>query len=263
MTRRFEGKAIVVTGAAAGIGEAIAVRFAAEGARLLLADINGPGAEAVAARLRGEGGEVVSRQVDVSRQDESEAMIAAAAELFGGLDVLVNNAAVGAFGRVTELDPAQWRRIFAIGVDSIFFASRVAMPHLARSGGSIINTGSVSGLAGDYSLAAYNSMKGAVANLTRSMAIDHARDGVRVNAVAPGPVSTQAAKAFATPALDEEYRRLIPMGRMAETHEVAGAVAFLACEDASFITGTNLIVDGGITAATGQPNFTRLFGGGD
>jgi meso-butanediol dehydrogenase/(S,S)-butanediol dehydrogenase/diacetyl reductase len=263
MASRFEGKAIIVTGAAGSIGAAIAARFAAEGAGLLLADIDEAGLAAAADRQRGQGGDILTRRVDVSRQEDDEAMVAEAVGHFGRLDVLVNNAAVGSFGRVTELDPAEWRRIFAVGVDSVFFASRAAIPHLSKTRGSIVNIGSISGLFGDYGLAAYNSMKGAVANLTRTMALDHAADGVRVNTVAPGAVQTPKAEMLDDIlTLREEFRR-IPMGRKAEPREVAAAVAFLASEDAAYITGIHLVVDGGLTAATGQPNFTNAFGGMD
>lgn len=260
MAGRFEGKAVIVTGAAGGIGTAIATRFAQEGAGLLLADIDADGLDGLGRRLAADGADVVVRQIDVSQQKGNEAMIAAAVEHFGGLDTLVNNAAVGAFGRITELDPAEWRRIFAIGLDSIFFASRAAMPHLSKVCGSIVNTGSISGLHGDYSLAAYTAMKGAVANLTRSMAMDHAEDGVRVNTVASGAVRTPNTQIFEQHAgLREDFALQIPLGRRAEVEEVAAAVAFLASADASYITGINLVVDGGLTAATGQPNFRRHF----
>lgn len=251
---RFEGKAVIVTGAAHGLGRAIAARFSAEGARVLLADIDEAGVTVAAAALNGS----VALQTDVSVQADNEAMVARAVEQFGRLDVLINNAAFGTLGRITELDPETWRRVFAVGVDSIFYASRAAMPHLAKSNGAIVNTGSISGLAGDYGLAAYNSMKGAVANLTRSMALDHAADGVRVNALAPGAIRADGPHALDPhPVLGPQFRTAIPMGRMAEPEEVAAAAAFLASDDASYITGINLVIDGGLTAATGQPNVLR------
>jgi meso-butanediol dehydrogenase / (S,S)-butanediol dehydrogenase / diacetyl reductase len=261
MPRRFEGKSVIITGAAGGIGRAIAYRFAADGAMLLLADINGAAVEELAEKLRAEGARAVARTVDVGLQQDNEDMISQAVAEFGQLDILVNNAAIGAFGRITDIMPEDWRRIFAVGVDSIFYASRAAIPHLAAVGGCIVNTGSISGLYGDYSLAAYNAVKGAAANLTRAMALDHAEEGVRINAVAPGSVRTPNSRIFdERDGIREDFARSIPLGRRAETEEVAHAVAFLASDEASYITGTHLVVDGGLTAASGQPNFRRAFG---
>lgn len=257
---RFSGKSVIVTGAASGLGKAIASRFASEGGDLILADINAAGVADVGATLQGRGGRVETLVADVSQQPDNEAMVARAVKAFGRLDVLVNNAAVGVLARATELDPAEWRRIFATGVDSIFFASRVAIPHLSRTRGAIINTSSISAGRGDYGLVAYNSMKGAVANLTRSLALDHARDGVRVNAVAPGAVRALGRNTIGDhPVLGPLYREAIPLGRFCEPEDVAAAVAFLASEEASYITGASLPVDGGLSAWTGQPNIPRVF----
>ncbi|KRB83146.1 3-oxoacyl-ACP reductase [Sphingomonas sp. Root710] len=261
MAGRFEGKVAILTGAAGGIGQAIARRFAADGAMLVLADINGEAVEKLAQELRTDGARATAVQVDVGVQQDNEEMVAAAIAEHGRLDILINNAAIGAFGRITDVAPEEWRRIFAVGVDSIFYASRSAMPHLATVRGCIVNTGSISGLYGDYSLAAYNAVKGAAANLTRAMALDHAEDGVRVNAVAPGSVRTPNSRIFDEhEGIREDFARSIPLGRRAETEEVADAIAFLASDEASYITGTHLVVDGGLTAASGQPNFRRAFG---
>lgn len=256
--RRFEGKVVLVTASGQGIGAAIAQRFAREGARLALCDIEGDRIEATGAVLRQDGAEVLTGHIDVTDRVAVETFIASSIDRFGRLDTLVNNAGGGSVGHVTELDPEDWHRAFALTTHSVFYASRVAIPHLARVGGSIVNTCSISGLYGDYGLVSYNSAKGAVANMTRNMAIDHARDGVRVNAVAPGGVRTEGASMLEHPLFQAEYQKLIPLGRMAEAREVAGAVTFLASDDASYITGINLVVDGGVTAATGQPNFRAI-----
>ena len=262
MTGRFDGKVVLVTGAASGIGAATTRRFASEGAKLVLGDLNEVGLSAVARELGGDAN-VATRATDVSRLDEVEALTDTAIDRFGRLDVVFNNAGIGAYGRSPDLDPEVWRRTIAVDLDSVFFGCRAAIPHLRRAGGgSIINTASISGLFGDYGLAAYNAAKGAVMNYTRTAAIDHAREGIRINAVCPGPIET----ALTAPLIENErfvesYAELIPMGRIGRAEEIAGVVAFLASDDASYITGAAIVIDGGLTAATGQPNFARIVEG--
>ena len=257
--RRFDGKIVLVTGAARGIGAAIATRFAEEGAHLALCDIDAEVLDAFAASIRHDGQDIVTIRADAGIREEIESFIEVALDRFGQIDVLVNNCGTGVLGYVPDITDEGWRRTMSVTLDSVFYASRKAIPHLIRTKGSIVNTGSISGLFGDYGLAAYNTAKGAVANLTRNMAIDHEPDGIRVKAVAPGGVRTHGARHLAESEIFQaEYRKLIPMGRMADPHEVAGAVAFLASTDASYITGINLVIDGGVTAATGQPNLYRL-----
>jgi meso-butanediol dehydrogenase/(S,S)-butanediol dehydrogenase/diacetyl reductase len=255
--RRFEGRTALVTGAASGIGAATARRLAAEGAAVVLGDRSGDRLEEVVAELRAGGAEAEGHVLDVSVRADVERLVQAAVDASGRLDVLVNNAGIGMFGRLTELTDEKWRRVMAVDVDSVFYASRAAYPHLVASGGCIVNTCSISGLFGDYGLLAYNTAKGAIANFTRNLAIDSAADGVRVNAVCPGGVATPMLQSV----LDEHlaaYEELVPMRRPAQPEEIAAAIAFLASDDASYVTGHNLVVDGGVTAATGQPNFDRL-----
>ncbi|MBI3770470.1 MAG: SDR family oxidoreductase [Deltaproteobacteria bacterium] len=264
MEPRFAGKVMLITGAASGIGAATARRFAREGARLVLGDLNESGLATVADELRSSGAEVAFQATDVSERTQVEALTQSAIDRFGRLDVLFNNAGTGVYGKTPDLEPEAWHTIIAVDLHSIFYGCRAAIPHLRRGGGGVIvNTASISGIRGDYGLAAYNAAKGGVVNYTRTLAIDHARERIRVNCVCPGPIETALTSPIfqASPAIVEEYAKLIPMGRIGRPEEIAGVVAFLASDDTSYVTGAAIVIDGGVTAATGQPNFTRFLEG--
>ena len=255
MAERFEGQVVVITGAASGIGAASARRFASEGATLVLGDIDVAGATAVAK----ECGDASAVATDVTQADEVAVLLHGAVERHGRLDVLFNNAGIMAAGTLPELEPETWRRVIDVDLNSVFYGCRAAIPLLRKLGGGVIvNTASISGLGGDYALPAYNAAKAAVVNLTRSLAIEHADQNIRVNSVCPGPIATpMTAVVEAMPEVEAEYAQAIPMGRLGRPEEIAGVVAFLASADASYITGAAIVVDGGLTACTGQPNFRR------
>ncbi|MCB1540166.1 MAG: SDR family oxidoreductase [Rhodoblastus sp.] len=251
---RFENKVVVITAAASGIGLAAARRFAAEGARLALCDLDG---EALAARTRDFAiapDRLLLAATDVRDTAQLERLVADAAGRHGRIDILVNNAGAGRRGRIQDLSDEDWRHVMGVSLDSVFHASRAAMPHLVATRGAIVNVASISGLAGDGGNAAYNAAKAAVVNLTRAMAVDAGRDGVRVNAVAPGLTATPMTERMrAAPAVMEQYEDRIPLARAGQPEEIAAAVCFLGSDEASYISGVCLPVDGGLTAWTGQP----------
>ena len=174
---------------------------------------------------------------------------------------MFNNAGIGSISPIEALSIEEWRKVIAIDLDGVFFGLRAAIPALRSSGGgAVVNTASASGMAGDYGFAAYNAAKAGVINLTRTAAIDHAREGIRVNCICPGPVDTPIlAGVQAVPGLRGDWEERVPMGRFARPEEIAEAVAFLASDAASAVTGVMLPVDGGLTAHTGQPNLIKVF----
>lgn len=248
--RRFESKVAVITGAASGIGAATARLLAREGAHVVLADLNDEGGKSIAADL---GPTAMAVKCDVSVAADVEALIRAAIDRHGRIDILFNNAGIGSFGNTVELPPADWERVIAIDLHSVYYACHFAIPHMP-AGSAIVNTASISGLGGDYRFAAYNAAKGAVVNYTKALAIDHARDGIRVNAICPGLVDTPITSGLQQlPGLREEWQKRIPLQRAAKPEEMANVVAFLASDEASYVTGTIMVADGGTTAHTGQP----------
>jgi meso-butanediol dehydrogenase/(S,S)-butanediol dehydrogenase/diacetyl reductase len=251
--RGLSGKACIVTGGSAGIGLAIVSRLLAEGANVLFCGQNeATGAEALRS-LASPNAHFM--RADVGEEKDVEALVAAAVALFGGLDILVNNAAKAAVSLIPDHSTEDWRRSTAVNLDSVFFSCRAAIPHMRkRGGGSIINIASISGLGGDGAYPSYCAQKGAVINLTRAMAVYHARENIRINALCPGFIETPATDAFkAVPGLLEDWFKGIPAQRPGRPEEMAGIVAFLASDDASYVHGTIMVADGGVSAGTGQP----------
>jgi meso-butanediol dehydrogenase / (S,S)-butanediol dehydrogenase / diacetyl reductase len=252
---RFAGQTVLVTGAGSGIGAATARRFATEAASLVLVDQDGDKLRDVAQTLDRAG--VLTIAADVSDPDAVQEFIRQAVDRFGRLDVLVNNAGVVVTGGVADTPLAEWRRIMATDLDAVFYCTRAAVPHLIATKGCIVNVSSVSGLGGDWGMSFYNAAKGAVTNFTRALALDLGENGVRVNAVNPTFTRTGMTKDMQQdPELLAKFRARIPLGRPGEPEDIADAIAFLASDDARFITGVNLPVDGGLSASNGQPRQT-------
>lgn len=251
MDGRFAGRAALVTGAGHGIGRAVALRLAQEGARVAVLDLREPAACDTADAIRASGGEAVALTADVSNAEAVDAAVREAHDALGELDVLHNNAGRLVPGTVLDQELAEWDATFAVNVRSVFLVTRAAVPHLrGRPGAAVVNTASISGLIGEPALAAYCASKAAIVNLTRQLAADLSPQGIRVNCVCPGWVNTGFnAACFATPAEEElTVRRQVPLGRQASSEEIAAAVAFLASDDASYVVGHALVVDGGLSA---------------
>ncbi len=250
--QRFADKVVVVTGAGSGIGKATAERFLDEGAIVTLVGRTKSKLEDVAKPFRDD--QFMIAEADVSNEDEVKDLISRTVGKFGRLDVLVNNAGVVAEGDVGTLTTDDWRTVMATDVDGVFYASRAALPHLKASRGSIVNVSSVSGMGGDWGMAAYNAAKGAVTNLTRAMAMDHGKDGVRVNAVCPSLTRTgMTEEMMDDDKLIAKFNERFALEGPGEPEDVAAVIAFLASDDARFVTGVNLPVDGGMSASNGQP----------
>ncbi len=250
--QRFEEKVVIVTGAASGMGEATARRFSKEGASVALVDRRTEALEKVVADLPAE--RSLKQVVDVSASSAVAAMVSAVVERFGRLDVIVNNAGIHEGGEPTDISDERWHAVIANDLDAVFFGCRAAIPHLEKTRGSIINTASVSGTAGDWGMSPYNAAKGGIVNLTRALALDLGRKGIRVNAVCPSLTRTGMTQdMLKDEALVAKFKERIPLGRVCEPEEVAAVIAFLASDDASFVTGANIAVDGGVSASNGQP----------
>ena len=253
MSSRFKGKAAFITGGASGIGAATARLLAREGARLALADMNENALATLTAEL---GDAAISMCVDVADPDDIQSAVERAADQFGRIDILFNNAGIVGVGRAPDLDVETWKRVLAGDLDAVFYGAKAALPFMiSNGGGAIVNTASISGLGGDYLYGAYNAAKAGVINYTRTLALDHAKENIRVNCICPGLIETPlAADLMDHPGLVADFKRRIPMGRFGRPAEIAEAVAFLASDAAAYITGAALVADGGLTAHTGQPH---------
>ncbi|HEY9131969.1 MAG TPA: SDR family oxidoreductase [Dyella sp.] len=248
--QRFDKKVVLVTGAASGIGAAAARRFLDEGATVVMADRQ----EIELSDDSRSSERVWTYRVDVSDPKQVRELVEAAVKRYGKLDVLVNNAGVAETGSPDEITDDQWRRVMGTDLDGVFYGCRAATEHLISSGGCIVNTASVSGTGGDWQMSPYNAAKGGVVNLTRALALDLGPQGVRVNSVCPSLTRTGMTRdMLKDEQLVAKFRERIPLGRVCEPEEIAAVIAFLASDDASFVNGVNLPVDGGVSASNGQP----------
>lgn len=246
---KLRGKTAIVTGGASGIGEATVRRFAAEGANVVIADMSPSGAALAQALVEAGAGARFVR-ADVTREEEVRELVAQAASAFGRLDIMVANAGIGHTPvPVEQLELQTWQRTLDVNLTGVFLSNRYAIAHMKAhgGGGAVVNVASILGHVGMAGAAAYNASKGGVVNLTRSLGVSCARDGIRVNAVCPGFVDTPILDG-ADPARKAAIAALHPMGRLGTVDEIAAAILFLASDEGSFMAGASLMVDGGYTA---------------
>lgn len=242
---KLQGKVAIITGGASGIGAATAELFVAEGAKVVLVDLNEEKGKAFEEQLKAQGAEALFVKTNITSEEEVQAMYAKTIEAFGRVDIVFNNAGIGRVFPTHELQYEEWRTTLNVDLDGVFLVAREAIREMLKTGGgSIVNTASMYGWVGSPGSAAYNAAKGGVVNFTRSIGLEYAEQNIRVNALCPGFIDT--------PIIPEESKQALsamtPMKRLGRAEEMAKAVLFLASDDASFMTGQSLIVDGGYTA---------------
>jgi NAD(P)-dependent dehydrogenase (short-subunit alcohol dehydrogenase family) len=250
---KLKGRNSVVTGAGSGIGRAVAGALATQGSRVVLVDIDGTKAEVAAATICSQGGDARGFKADVADPKSVDSLHAFVLRELGPLDILVNNAAIQVNKRIEDTTPEEWNRQMAVNVGGVFLCSRAFLPDLRQTRGVILNMSSVNGFFVEPSCAGYCATKGAILAFTKAIAIDHGREGIRVHAICPGYINAGLAEGYFESQADpakarEEAGSLHALGRIGQPEEVARAAVFLASDDASFMTGSALIVDGGFSA---------------
>lgn len=245
---RLKDKVAIVTGGASGIGESTIKEMVKEGAKVVIADLNEEAGSLLANKLCKDGKEAIYMKVDVTDEEMVQRMVASTIDQFGRIDILFNNAGIGSTQPTDEVSMEDWRNMLSVNLDGVFLAAKHVIKYMRKNGGgSIVNNASILGHVGQGATLAYTASKGAVVNLTKTLALEYASENIRVNAVSPGYIDTP----LISGATDEKRNLLIslhPLGRLGKPDEVAKAVVFLASDDASFITGTSLAVDGGYLA---------------
>ena len=252
---KLEGKVAVITGAASGLGRASAIRFAAEGAAIVAADLNSQGGELLVSEIAAAGARAVYQRTDVTSEQDIKSLIDRAVREYGRLDITYNNAGViGATGSIETTTEAEWDKTFAILLKAVFFGIKhSAAPMRAAGGGSIISTASIAGLSGSFRLHAYSASKAAVINLTRTAAIELGKDKIRVNCICPGVISTPLVHGGipgGKETLDPMLGKAQPLQRAGQAEDIANMAMFLASDEANWVTGAAMVVDGGFTAGT-------------
>ncbi len=252
---RFEGKVAVVTGAATGIGRATALAFAREGASVALADVNAEALNKTMRALESAGGSGLAALADVSRGEDARRIACDAVDQFGGIDYLVASAGIQTYGTVVDTDEDTWDRTLSVNLKGVYLAAKYCIPEMIkRGGGAIVNVASVQGLQSQPNVAAYAASKGALIAMTRTMALDHAKDGIRVNSLCPGSIDTPLLRFAADTycpddpqSAIEEWGKLHALGRVGQPEEMANVALFLVSDAASFMTGATVVADGGLT----------------
>lgn len=250
---QLQNRTALITGAGSGIGRAMALLFAREGARIFAADLSGDDARETARMVSEGGGDAEALAVDVSRSADVQGMIDGCLRRFGRIDILCNNAGVGSTQTVVDTPEDLWDRVFEVNVRGIFLGCKYGIPPMTEAGGGVIvNTASVAGLVGLRNRAAYCASKGAVVSLTRAVAVDHVSQNIRCNCICPGTVDSPWVGRLLEQAPDPQAERAAltarqPMGRLGQPEEIAQAALYLAADTGSFITGSALVIDGGLT----------------
>ena len=245
----LKNKVAVVTGGASGIGEHTVRKMVKEGAKVVIADLNDALAAKLVEELNANEKRVVYQRTNVAKEEEVEALVQRAVDEFGKLDVMVSNAGIGGVGAAEDVTLEDWHKVLAVNLDGVFLSAKHAIKVMKKhGGGSVINMASILGHVGFAGSIAYTSSKGAVVNMTRALAVEYAKDKIRVNAVCPGFIMTPLVKVHMSEEALNHLISLHPLGRLGNSEEVANAVVFLASDAASFVTGSSLMVDGGYTA---------------